>query len=210
MTKYDSKSLVPVIILSLMFSLVPITGTVFNLRSGSVHGWFEELFGGPKNGGEPVPDTTHAIFIQFDGISGESIDASHVNWINVDSFEFLLMSSGSGVGTSRSRGEIIANDILFTKKVDKSTPKLMESLATGSVISEATIELTDIGTKKTYYKYELTNVIVTSIQSSGDTGGTPIDVVTINFEEIKVAYTEIDFDGSPKGTIEWTWRNELA
>jgi type VI protein secretion system component Hcp len=85
-------------------------------------------------------------------------------------------------------------------------------LTSGTVISEVIIEVTtQYGDKKTFYRYELTNVLVTSYLSSGETGSTePTDILTLNFEEIKVTYTEFDSKGSAKGNIEWTWRIEEA
>jgi type VI secretion system secreted protein Hcp len=207
MAHLNRQSLIPVLILSLVISVVPLTGITLNLRSGSVNGWLEDIFGGSKS------ETGYAIYAKFEGINGESTDNKHKDWVEIQSFEFSMAVPGSVSGTSRRRGDVVVNDIFITKSVDKSTPKLMEALSSSTVIGEVIIDVVrPSGDKDTYYRYELTNVLVTSYQSGGEASGiTAGDVLSLNFEEIKVIYTEFDISlGSMKGKIEWTWRIEEA
>jgi type VI secretion system secreted protein Hcp len=207
MAYLDRQSLIPVLILSLVISVVPLTGIGLNQRSGSVNGWLEDIFGGSKS------ESSSTIFAKFEAINGESTDEKHKDWIEIHSFEFSMAVPGSATGTSRTRGDVVANDIFITKSVDKSTPKLMEALTRNTVIGEVIIEVVrPTGDKDTFYRYKLTNVLVTSYQSGGEaTGLTVGDVLSLNFEEIKVTYTEFDEStGSMKGNIEWTWRIEEA
>jgi type VI secretion system secreted protein Hcp len=185
---------------------MPLTGITLNLRSGSVNGWLEDIFGGPKT------ETAYEVFAKFEGINGESVDDKHNDWIEIQSFEFTMVVPGMMSGTSRRSGDIVVNDIFITKSVDKSTPKLMEALTSGMVIGEVIIEVArGSGDKNAFYRYELTNVMVTSYQSGGETSSVrPGDVVSLNFEEIKVIYTEFDETGSTKGNVEWAWRVEEA
>jgi type VI secretion system secreted protein Hcp len=207
MANLDRHSIIPVLILTLVFSALPLNGITLNLRSGSVNGWLEDIFGGSKS------ETSSTIYAKFEAINGESTDAKHKNWIEIQSFEFSMAVPGSASGTSRRRGDVVVNDIFITKSVDKSTPKLMEALSSNKVIGEVIIEVVrPTGDKDTFYRYKLTNVLVTSYQSGGEaTGLTVGDVLSLNFEEIKVTYTEFDEStGSMKGNIEWTWRIEEA
>lgn len=210
MAKIDSHSLVPVLILSLLFSAVPLYGTTFYLRSGSVKGWFDELFGDSKSTTDTTSDSSFAIYAQFEAINGEATESHHKDWIEIESFNFSMGVPGAVTSTSRRRGDVVFNEITLTKEVDKSTPKLMEAVTLGKVIPEVTIEVTRVyDVTKTFYKYELKNVLVTSYQSSESAGNTaPTDTLTINFEEIKVTYTEHDSTGSSKGNVEWSWKIE--
>ena len=175
--KSIKNSLFPVLIISLLFSVVPIYGTVINLRYSSVNGWLEDLFGGSKPTEDTMYESNFAIFAEFDTISGESTEINHKNWVDIQSFNFSMGVPRVEAGISRRRGDVIINDIILTKWVDKSTPKLMEVISKGTVIPEVVIELTrqyDEG--KTFYRYELTNVLVTSYQSSASSGKTdPIE-----------------------------------
>ena len=207
MTYLNRQSLIPVLILSLVFSIFPLTGTSVNLRSSSVNGWLENIFGGSEK------DTGYAIYAKFQGIDGESVDDRHNDWIEIQSFEFSMVVPGGVSGSSRRLGDVVVNDIFITKTVDKSTPKLMGAVSSGQVIGEVIIEVAKgTGDKEVFYRYELTNVLVTSYQSGGEASSIrPGDVISLNFEEIKVTYTDFDEStGKMKGTIEWTWRNEEA
>ena len=207
MTYLNRQSLIPVLILSLIFSIIPLTGTSLNLRSSSVNGWLDNIFGGSGK------ETGYAIYAQFEGIDGESRDDRHMDWIDIQSFEFSMVVPGGASGSSRRLSDVLVNDIFITKNVDKSTPKLMEAISNGQVIGEVIIEVAKgTGNKETFYRYELKNVLVTSYQSGAEASSIkPGDVISLNFEEIKVTYTDFDEStGKMKGIIEWTWRIEEA
>ena len=101
---------------------------------------------------------------------------------------------------------------------EKSSPKLLEATLTGKVIPKLEIELTKTVTdptgqelKVTYLKYELKNVRVTSYDvnlSGSDVEAPPTVVLSNNFEEIKVTYTEYDSEGNKGGNAETTWKVE--
>ena len=62
----------------------------------------------------------------------------------------------------------------------------------------------------TYYRYELKNVLVTSYSVSGaaQSEDVPSEDFSLNFEEIKVTYTENDNKGKKKGNVEYGWKVE--
>ena len=62
----------------------------------------------------------------------------------------------------------------------------------------------------TYYRYELKNAQITHYQIGADTDGDGVPEIdmSLNFEEIKVTYTECDSEGKSKGNVEMTWKVE--
>jgi type VI protein secretion system component Hcp len=58
----------------------------------------------------------------------------------------------------------------------------------------------------TYLKYELKNVMISSYSVSAESGR-PMEQFSINFEEIKVTYTE-QVAGKSSGKVEYTWKVE--
>jgi type VI secretion system secreted protein Hcp len=155
-----------------------------------------------------------AGYIKFDGIEGESVDKDHKAWINILSFSQGIHQPGGGAtGTARRRGDVILDDISVSKLLDKSSPKIAESVCKGKVFPKVEIELTasytDAG-RVTYYRYELKNVLVTSYSVSGaaQSEEAPAEDFSLNFEEIKVTYTENDNKGKKKGNIEYSWKVE--
>lgn len=157
-----------------------------------------------------------AAFIKFDGVDGEAQDKDHKNWSDLRSFSQGAVQPGGGAtGSSRRRGDVILQDINCTKELDKASPKLAESMCKGKVFPKVEIHLTasytDAG-RVTYYAYELKNVMVTSynISGSGQSEDVPVEDFALNFEEIKVTYTENDNAGKSKGNVEYTWKVEEA
>ncbi len=72
-----------------------------------------------------------------------------------------------------------------------------------------TASYTDAG-RVTYYAYELKNVLVTSynISGSGQSEDVPMEDFSLNFEEIKVTYTETGQYGQKEREGRVTWKVE--
>jgi type VI secretion system secreted protein Hcp len=149
-----------------------------------------------------------AAFAKYEGVDGESKDATHNNWIDVLSLDWGVHRPGGGAtGQSRRRGAAVVEDLVLTIEYEKAAPKLQEKCLRGEVVPKLEIELTATygGARATYLRYELKNVMVTSYQinaSGNDEAGPPTVVVGNNFEEIKVTYTEYDDTGSSLGNVE--------
>lgn len=155
-----------------------------------------------------------SAYMKFDGVDGECKDKDHKGWIDILSFSQGIHQPGGGAtGVARRRGDVILDDISISKVMDKSSPKLAESVCKGKVFPKVEIELTasytDAG-RVTYYKYELKNVLVTSyhVSGAGQSDEVPSENFSLNFEEIKVTYTENDSAGKKKGNIEYSWKVE--
>lgn len=152
-----------------------------------------------------------AIFAKYDGIDGESKDANHERWIDVLSLDWGIHRPAAGAtGQSRRRGDAVVDDLVLTMGYDKSSPKLLEKGLQGGVVPKLEIELTATfgGSRGTYLRYELENVLVSSYQvsaSGDDESGPPTVVVANSFEQIEVTYTEFDDTGSTRGNVEASW-----
>ena len=157
-----------------------------------------------------------AAYIKFDGIDGEAQDKDHKGWSDLGSFsQGMAQPGGSATGATRRRGDVVLDDISCAKELDKSSPKIAEAVCKGKVFPKVEIHLTasytDAG-RVTYYAYELKNVLVTSynVGGSGQAEEVPMEDFSLNFEEIKVTYTEADPSGKKKGSVEYTWKVESA
>lgn len=177
-------------------------GVTINENAGSINSTF------------PHRNETMAAFIKFDGVDGECQDKDHKNWSDLASFSQSLHKPGGGAtGSTRRRGDVVLDDLVCVKELDKSSPKLAEAVAKGKVFVKVEIHLTasytDSG-RVTYYSYELKNVLVTSYQvgGSGQADQVPTEQFSLNFEEIKVTYTENDSKGKKKGNVEYSWKVE--
>jgi len=151
-----------------------------------------------------------AAYIKFDGIDGEATDSSHQSWSDLLSFSHTIHKPGAGAtGATRTRGDVTLGDVVVVRELDKASPKLQEAVLRGKVFPMVQFEFASSSDRATYLKYELTNVMVTSISTSGDADDRPTEEVTLNFEEIKVTYTEYDpVTKKKKGNIEYSWKVE--
>jgi len=155
-----------------------------------------------------------AAYIKFDGVDGEAQDKDHKNWSDLLSFSQGMTQPGGGsTGPTRRRGDVIVDDLMCVKELDKSSPKIAESVCKGKIFPKVEIHVTASTTdegRKTYYAYELKNVMVTSysIGGEGQAEAVPTENFTLNMEEFKVTYTETDRAGKTKGNVEYSWKVE--
>lgn len=132
-------------------------------------------------------------FMKLGGIEGESTDAKHKDWIIIESYSHgLAKSSAQGVtGAARRRGSAVMEDLVITKKLDKSSPKLMEFAVKGQVIPELILEITN-ASRNPLYKITLSNVLISSVNNSGTCSPQCeiMEQVSFNFEKITWEYTD--------------------
>jgi len=132
--------------------------------------------------------------------------------MEIETFTFSMSKPTMGAsGSSRRRGTVVFEDVQITKYVDKATPELMEAAALGTVISEVTFEFRRVIGEDlvVFHKYEFDNSLITSYQFTGSTGDAPPeDSFSMNFEVVKVTYTEYDESGKPAGNVEFEFSVE--
>ncbi|MFX0124472.1 MAG: Hcp family type VI secretion system effector [Candidatus Hodarchaeota archaeon] len=155
------------------------------------------------------PQETNAVnafvaYLKIDGMDGEATEANHQKWIDVLAFSHNVMVP-SEVGTSRTTGIQKHAPLRITKMVDKTSPKLFEKCAKGAVISKVELECCKaFGEQlKVFYRIELQNARIISVQDYGITSGDiPTETVSFTYEYIKWTYTEYDNQGQSKGNVE--------
>lgn len=151
-----------------------------------------------------------AAYIKFDGVDGEVTVAEHRTWSDLVSVSQAIRRTPPAVGGSRT-GALIFDDLTGVKALDKASPKLAEAVCLGKVFPKVEIHLTTrlAGQDPVYLAYELKNVMITSYQLNGSASDArPMEQLSLNFEEIKVTYTEYDAAGRKKGNVEYTWKVE--
>ena len=151
-------------------------------------------------------DADAAAYIKFDGVDGEATDSEHTMWSDMMSFSHTITTGDPSGDTTRQRASATLGDVVVTKELDKSSPKLAESILTGKVFPKVEIQLAS--SAGTYFAYELKNVMITSYSISGGADEMPMESFSLNFEAIKITYTEYDSEGKSKGNVETTWKVE--
>jgi type VI secretion system secreted protein Hcp len=133
------------------------------------------------------------IFVWIEGIKGESNVKLNglTGWIHVESMSHHMSQSGSmHVGGGGGSGKVQVGDIMLVKNIDKATPDLNLLCANGKHKSEAVILLTRRQGQhyRTYMEYRLRPVLVSSVGVEVAKGKPGIEVVTLNFAEIRWKY----------------------
>ena len=151
-----------------------------------------------------------AGYMKFDGVDGEAADKDHKGWTEIDSWSFGVSkaTTHAATGTARQRADTNIHDILVTKHADKSSPKLFEHCCNGKVFKKVEVHMTASYTDKgrvPYLKIEMEDVAVTQFAQAGHADDVPSDNFTLNFEKIKVTYTENDEHGNKKGDVQAGW-----
>ena len=153
------------------------------------------LAAGP-GGPSPTPQAADT-FLKIEGMEGEFSAATHKGWVEVQSWSWgVLPPRTSGVGaTGRLEGRAT-----LSKRIDKATPLLFKRCSDGTALPLATVELARTGGGQTYLKYELRDVMVTSI-SHGDMDGDGVldEEIKLEFTGVKLSYTQLDGSGKPVG-----------
>ena len=142
-----------------------------------------------------------AIYMDFDGVKGDVTTADYKGWIELNSFQFGVsraVSSGAGGATRESSAPSIS-EIVVSKYLDASSPKLYQDSLAGAFDTKVTIKMTSTTKNKveTFLTYELTDCGVSSYsQSSG--GDAPVESLSLNFTKIMMTPTPLDKSGQVK------------
>lgn len=142
-------------------------------------------------------------FLTLNDIEGEAADETYKGQIDVLSWSWGASQSGSmHVGGGGGSGKAAFQDIAVTKWVDKSSPSLMDCVAQGRHIEEATLVVRKAGGKEKleYLRIEMKGVLITSLSTGGSAGEDRLtENLTINFREYTLKYQPQDEKGAKKG-----------
>jgi type VI secretion system secreted protein Hcp len=150
-------------------------------------------------------------FLNITGIEGESTDAKHKGWIDVDSWSWgetqtAPVSHGGGAGA----GKVSFGDFHFVTKVSKASPRLFLACASGQHLKEAKLVGRRAGKdQQEFLTWTFSDVLVSSYQTGGsEAGPAPIDQVSLNFAKVQVEYRPQKADGTLDPPITAGWNSK--
>src|SRR6478752_1952328 len=138
------------------------------------------------------------IFAKLGDIKGESLDDKHKDEIEVLSFSWGVTNSGSmAFGSGGGEGKASFHDLSFVHNIDKASPILMQSCATGVHLKEATITHRKAGKGQLEFLIvKMSDVIVTSVTQGDTDKGAHSEVVSLVFAKVDLEYVPQKPDGS--------------
>lgn len=153
------------------------------------------------------------MYMKIEGVDGESSDAKHDKWFEIQAFSHNVTQPVSGASRTggRTGGRADFGDAIVTKSIDAGTPDENLFCCNGKHIPKVEIEFC-LATedKHTFMKYELTDVIITSysVGGSSDDDARPTEELAFAYGTIKWEYTPIDHTGQAGAAIDRTWKLE--
>src|SRR6266851_7907683 len=147
-------------------------------------------------------------FMKIDGIEGESTDEAHKGAVNVESFSFGVTQTGSfGGGGGGGAGKAQFQDLHFTSKTSKASPKLFLACASGEHIKKAQLFCRKAGGEQQpfeFMKVTFTDVLVSSYQTGGS-GDQPSKSLSLNFAKVEFIWFEQSAAGTAGSVVSAGW-----
>lgn len=148
------------------------------------------------------------MFLELDGIKGESIDKTHKDKIDVLAWSWGMAQSGSvHMGKGGGAGKVAVQDLSFTHFVDSATPDIMLACCNGTHITKAKLIVRKAGKEPLeYIVIELKDILISSVSTGGSGGEERLtENVTLHFAEFKYIYTEQAKSGGKGAQPECAW-----
>lgn len=153
----------------------------------------------------PLADAANDVFLQVDGIQGESVDREFKDAISVQDFSFGVSNGMTTAGGGAGKASL---DLLtITKRVDRSSNKLFIAAASGQNIPTATLSARKSGAQQgTFYRMKLGDVSVASVKIQE--GAELTEKVSLTFGRIEIEYFVQDPAGrlTSTGKVGWDVR----
>lgn len=151
------------------------------------------------------------VYLQIEGIKGESADSAHQGWIEITSVHWGVTqprsaSVSTAGGHSAERCEHRA--LMLSKMADLASPILMQHCSMGKTIPKAKIEFMRAdgdGKPVRYYEVELENVMIANIEQIASGGGILNDSLGLRFSRVKWKYTQQKISGGAGGSTVGGW-----
>jgi len=114
-------------------------------------------------------------FLKIDGIDGESQQTGHSKELEMDNWSFGETQSGvSATATGSASGKVTLNEFRFSKRMDISSPKLMQLCSNGKHVKWARFVA----------------------RRAGSEGGLPVDYLYVDFSDLLISSYDISGTGA--------------
>lgn len=138
-------------------------------------------------------DSMAVAYVQIEGVPGESTNTKHPDWIEVQDLKHSLQQRGGQTAGSGAmvQGRAAGSPYKFWKKIDKSSPVLMEKCLAGEHLSKVEVHLVRVenGENLTYMDVNLEDAIINEVEANVNAQGDVGEWVSLLPQKIKWVYT---------------------
>ena len=154
------------------------------------------------------------IYVQFKGryaIDGESADSEHGKWLEVGSWAHSIRqpksaTSSTAGGHTSERCEHA--DMVFTKDMDLTSPKLWEACSAGYTFDEVTIDFmrADGGKRVKYLTIKLKHALISEVTPTVETEDLPTETFKLKYASVQWIYQQQKIEGGgTSGSVTTAW-----
>jgi type VI secretion system secreted protein Hcp len=144
--------------------------------------------------------------IKFDGIEGESSHMDHKGEIELLSWSWGITNHSGTAGGGSGVGKGTPGELHFQHRFDKASTVLAKKCAGGDHFKEVVMTARKAGGgQKDFLKVTMKEVFITSLSSSGGSGGEVMESVSMTYGEIEFAYKPQDDKGVLGGEVKFGW-----
>ena len=138
------------------------------------------------------------IFLKIDGLKGESQDDKHTNSINILSYSVRAGASAPETADTKEAEASGPGEIVIIRKVDTSSPELLELCSTGKHISKVVLNIRRAGEDDAEdSQMEMSDVVISQVSPQDAKPASESDP-ELATESITLTY----------GTIKWTYTQQ--
>ena len=137
------------------------------------------------------------VFLDMQGVTGESTDDKHRGKIEIDGFSWKA-DAPTDVYSGATTGATALHALVIHKHADRSSPALIKLLDTHKVVPSAALIVRKSGTDRLeYLTITLADVCVSSfrVRGGGALRSDVIERVVLTFARLTYSYTPQDRDG---------------
>ncbi len=141
-----------------------------------------------------APALSEPIYMKYDGIDGSATVAGRPGFIEVQSYSLGAIEQQVAKAAPRGGANIPVSmsSIQITKRLDATSPKLVQASTKGHHFPTAVIAIIKPGEARPYLTLHLSDVLISSYQTGGS-GERPMESLSLNF-------TKITADFKPQGS----------
>jgi type VI secretion system secreted protein Hcp len=151
------------------------------------------------------------VYLQIEGIKGESSDDKHKDWIECQSVAWGVTqpksaTASTGGGHTAERCE--QTELHISKLTDLSTPLLLQNCSSGKTLAKAKLEFMRAdgqGERIKYFEIELENVLIGVVSPAVGEGDILSESIGIKFSKVKWKYTQQKVAGGAGGNTSGGW-----
>ncbi|BDT58538.1 hypothetical protein MasN3_20320 [Massilia varians] len=151
------------------------------------------------------------VYLQIDGIKGESHDDKHKDWIEITSAQWGMAQPVSSPGSATGGRTTVCSEyrtLSLAKLADLASPVLMQHYSNGKTIPKAKMEFMRAdgdGNRVKYYEVELENVLIGNMEQMVAEGSILRDHISLHFTKVKWKYTQQRIGGGTGGQTAGGW-----